>query len=134
MLSFVDFIKAFHSIYQPSLWKLLKLYGKLQKIFAPIKAMFEGSKSCVRVGLEHTDWYEITTGVRQDGVLSPLLFNIINDYTMGKLQQDEGGLRWTEESILKVLAYADDICLLGKDSDSIIALTDTRNTEAKKLG
>ena len=98
-----------------------------------MKSMFEGSESCVRVGQEHIHWFETTTGVRPDDVLSPLLFNIVVDYTMGKLQQVEVGLRWTEEFILKGLADADDICLLGEDTDSIIALTDTLNTEAKKL-
>ena len=134
VLNFVDFSKAFDSIHRPSLWKLLKLYGLPNKIVALIKSMFEGSESCVRVGQEHTDWFEITTGVRQGDVLSPLLFNIVIDYTMGKLQQVEGGLRWTAPNILKGLAYADDICLLGEDVDSIIALTDTLNAEAKKLG
>ena len=134
VLNFVDFSRAFDSIHRPSMWKLLKLYGIPDKIVALIKVMFEGSESCVRVGQEHTDWFEVTTGVRQGDVLSPLLFNIVIDYTMGKLQQIEGGLRWTEKNILKGLAYADDICLLGEDTDSIIALTDTLNAEAKKLG
>ena len=134
MLNFVDFSKAFDSIHRPTMWKLLKLYGIPDKIIALIKSMFEGSKSCVRVGQEYTDWFEITTGVRQGDVLSPLLFNIVIDYTMGKLQQVEGGLQWTTANILKGLAYADDICLLGEDVDSIIALTDTLNAEAKKLG
>ena len=133
-MNFVDFRKAFDSIHRPSMWKLLKLYGLPNKIIALIKTMFEGSESCVRVGQEHTDFFEITTGVRQGDVLSPLLFNIVIDYIIGKLQQVEGGVRWTASNILKALAYADDICLLGEDTDSIIALTDTLNEEAKKIG
>ena len=80
------------------------------------------------------DRFEITTGVRQGDVLSPLLFNILIDYTMGKLQQVEGGLRWTADNLLKELAYADDVCLLGEDVDSIVLQTDTLPTKAKKLG
>ena len=134
MLNFVDFTKAFDSIHRPIMWQLQKLYGIPDKIIALIKSMFEGSESCVRVGQEHTDWLKITTGVRQEDVLSPLLFNIVIDYIMGKLQQVKGDLQWTTANILKELAYTDDICLLGEDFDNIIALTDTLNAEAKKLG
>ena len=67
-------------------------------------------------------------------MLSPVIFNISIDYTMTKLQQVEGGLLGTEESIPKGLTYADDTCLIGEDTDGIIALTNTVNTEAIKLG
>ena len=81
------------------------------------KSILEGSESCVRVGQEHTDWFEIRTGMRQVDVLSPLLFNIVIDYTIGKLQHVEGGLRRTAPNLLKGLAYADGICLQGEDVD-----------------
>ena len=122
VLNFVDFWRAFDSIQRPSMWMLLKLYGIPNKIIDVIKSTFEGSKSCVRVRQENTDWFEILTGVRQADVLSSLLFNIVIDYTLRKLQQVEGGLRCTAPNLLKRLTYADDICLLD-DVDSIILLT-----------
>ena len=61
--------------------------------------------------------------MRQGDVLSRLLFNIVIDCIMGKLQQVEGSLRSTEVNILKGMAYADYICLLAEDVDSIIAIT-----------
>ena len=72
VLYFVDFSKVFYSIHRVSMLKLLKLYGLFNKTIALIKAMFEGFESCVRVGQEHTDFFDITTGVRQGVVLSPL--------------------------------------------------------------
>ena len=95
--------------------------------------MFEGSESCVRVEQDLRDWFEKTTGVRRSDVLSPLFFNIVIHYIIGKLHQFEGNLRWTGANTLKGLAYADDICLLTEDVDSTIALTDILNAEAKKL-
>ena len=86
----------------------------------------------MRVGQEHTDFFETTTGMRQGDVLSSLLFNIVIDYTVLKLQQVEAGARWPTSNILKGLAYADNICLLGEDIDSIVALIDTLNVEPKK--
>ena len=96
--------------------------------------MFQGSESCVRVGQEHTDWFEITTGVRQGDVFSPLLFNIVLDYTTKKMNRVDGGLRWTHETTLKGLAYADDICQMGDDVDNVVALIDSLNAENKKMG
>ena len=101
MLIFVDFSKTFDSIHRPTMWKLLKLYGIPEKIIALIESMFEGSENCVRVGQEYTDWFEITTGVRQGDALSPPIFNIVIDYTGGKLRQVEDGLQWTTSNILK---------------------------------
>ena len=66
----------------------------------------------MRVGQEHTDWYEFTTGVRQGDVLSPLLFNIVLDYTMKKVNRVGDGIRWMGGTTLTGLAYADDICLM----------------------
>ena len=74
------------------------------------------------------------TCVGQGDVLSRLFFNIVIDYIVGKLQQVEGGLRRTEVNILKGMVYADYICLFAEDVDSIIALTDILNVEAKQVG
>ena len=134
VLNFVDFRKAFDCIHRPTMWKVLKHYGIPSKIVSLIEAMFQGSESCVRVGQEHTDWFEITTGVRQGDVLSPLLFNIVLDYTMKKMNRVDGGIRWTGQTTLKGLAYADDICLMGDDVDSVTTLTDSLNDEGKKMG
>ena len=65
VMKFVDFRKAFHNIQGQSRWKPLKLYSIANKIVSRIKSTFEGSESCVRVGQEHTDWFEITNGVGQ---------------------------------------------------------------------
>ena len=87
-----NFSRAFDNIHRPSKWSLLKLYGIPDKFVALIKSLFKNSESCVRVEQEQTDCYEITPGVRQGDVLSPLLINITIDYTMEKLQQVEGDL------------------------------------------
>ena len=134
VLNFVDFRKAFDCIHRPTMWKVLRHYGIPRKIVSLIEALFRGSESCVRVGQEHTDWFGIRTGVRQGDVLSPLLFNIVLDYTMKKLDCVDGGLQWIDKTTLKRLAYADDICLMGDDVHSVVALTETLNAEGKKMG
>ena len=38
-----------------------------------------GSKACVRVGNELSDWFEVRVGLRQGCVMSPWLFNLYID-------------------------------------------------------
>ena len=45
-----------------------------------MKNTYDGSTCCVKVDDEMTDWFEVTTGVRQGCVWSPLLFGIVIDW------------------------------------------------------
>ena len=56
--------------------------------------MYEGSLSCVRVGQENTEWFEINTGVRQGDVLSPFLFNVVLDWVMKRAENLDGRISW----------------------------------------
>ena len=134
VMNFVDFKKAFDSIHRPSMWKILKWYGFPEKIISIIKDMYEGSKCSVRVGQEHTDWFSVATGVRQGDVLSPLLFNLVLDFIMRKLDTSEGGLTWVGSEKLKDLDYADDICLLAENFEEMQQLTDQLASDAAKIG
>ena len=51
--------------------------------------------------------------------------SIFFDYTMKKVNRVSGDIRWTGGTTLKGLAHADDICLMGDDVDSVVALTDS---------
>ena len=73
---FVDFKKAFDSIWhQGLLYKLLKynIGGTFYKI---ISSMYSHSISCVRDNYTRSEFFNYDKGVRQDCILSPLLFNL----------------------------------------------------------
>ena len=77
IMNFVDFMRAFDSVHRKSICNIMASYGFPEVIVSLIKTMYEGSISCVRVGQENTEWFDINTGVRQGDVLSPFLFNIV---------------------------------------------------------
>ena len=134
ILNFVDFRKAFDCVHRESMWKILEIYGIPRKFISIIKSMYHGSESCVRVGQEHTDWFTVATGVRQGDVLSPLLFNILLDFIMRKIDTMECGIEWAGGKRLRDLDYADDICLLASDVEEMQRMVDAIVMEGSKIG
>ena len=48
IINFIDFIKAFDSVYKPSLWKILKYYGIPDRFINIFKALYINSSCCVK--------------------------------------------------------------------------------------
>ena len=134
VVNFIDFKKAFDSLYRPSMWKILRSYGLPSKIINMIKLLYEGSKSCVRVGGTNTEYFNITSGVKQGDVLSPILFIVMVDWIMRRTVDEEDGIEWMGTNRLPELAYADDIALLSEDMDSMKRITEKLALEASKVG
>ena len=57
-------------MHRDTIWNILLNSGFPEDIVKLIRTMYEGSISCVRVGRETTEWFEIKSGVRQGDVLS----------------------------------------------------------------
>lgn len=102
---FVDMEKAFDRIPRERLWKVLSkdVYKVKPKLRRAIKSIYKNCESKVKLRNNDTNWFEIKTGVRQGGVLSPLLFIIFMDYCMKEI-----GRNYEEIT----LAYADDIAII----------------------
>ena len=134
VLNFIDFKKAFDSVHRASMWKIVEMHGIPSKIVNIMKSMYDGSESCVRVNQGHTDFFNVDSGVRQGDSLSPLLFIIVLDYVMRKVELAGGGIEWTAGRRLRDLAYADDICLLADDLEDMRRMTEAVVCEAAKVG
>ena len=134
LLNFLDFKRAFDSVHRASMWKIVRLYGIPTKLVNLMKSMYDGTESCVRVSQGHTDFFNVDSGVRQGDSLSPLLFNIVLDFVMKKVEQIGGGIEWTAGRRLRNLAYADDICFLSEDMTDMRRMTEAVVTEAAKVG
>ena len=64
------------------------------------------------------DWFRIGKGVRQDGILSPCLFNVYAEYIMRKAGLDEAqaGIKIAKKNI-NILRYADDTTLMTESKE-----------------
>ena len=135
-INFIDFSKAFDSIHRESLWKIVRSYGVPDKLVKLIKAFYENYQCCIALDNNAlTDNFNITTGVRQGCILSPILFLIIIDWVMRKSTNDANrGIPWGEGFNLDDLDFADDLALLSNKQDDLQNKTNNLVKFADQVG
>ena len=57
-----------------------------------MRSMYEGSESCVRISQGQIDFFSVDSGVRQGDSLSSLLFKLVLDYVMRKVEVAGSGI------------------------------------------
>ena len=65
--------------------------------------------------------FDVTNGVKQGGVLSPLLFSVYRNDLLCQLRDQNIGYHINSHFVVAVI-YADDITLLGPMRNSVMAL------------
>ena len=76
-MCFIDLQKAYDSVDRELLWVVLARFGIPEKMLTVIRQFHEGMRARVRTDDgEHSEWFDVTQGLRQGCVLSPLLFNV----------------------------------------------------------
>lgn len=116
---FLDLKKAFDRVPRNKLWRVLEdpRYGVPGHLIRAIRGLYQRTESAVISDYRDSQWFEITSGVRQGSVLSPLLFIIYMDNIMKNIIEADGYATST-------FAYADDVALI---SDSVEILQGTVN-------
>ena len=76
-MCFIDLQQAYDSVDRELLWVVLARFGVAENMLTVIRQFHEGMRArvCTDDG-EHSEWFDVTQGLRQGCVLSPLLFNI----------------------------------------------------------
>src|SRR5664279_1683019 len=85
---YIDFRKAFDSIWREGLWRVMRNMGYPEKIVRILESLYRGTFSAVRIGADITEWFETIVGVLQGCMLSPLLFNIFLEIIMAMAIKD----------------------------------------------
>ena len=76
-MCFIDPQKAYDSVDRELLWVVRARFGVTEKMLTVIRQFHEGMPAHVRTDDgEHSEWFDVTQGLRRGCVLSPLLFNI----------------------------------------------------------
>jgi hypothetical protein len=129
---FIDLKKAYDSVRREVLYNILMEFGILMKLVRPIKICLNETYSKVRIGKYLSDSFPIQNGLKYGDALSPLLFNFALEYANRKVQDNQVGLKLNETH--RLLAYADDVNLLGDNIDTINENTETLIGASKEVG
>lgn len=151
---FVDFTKAFDTVGRTGLWQLLRKYGCPDKFTSMIESLHTGMKAKVSDGVETSDAFEVTNGVKQGCVLAPTLFSIFlsamldeafRDLTDGvyiQSRQDADLFKVTHfkartksiQVLIRELLFADDSALLAHSPQEIQRIVNAFSEASKKFG
>jgi len=119
---FIDYTQAYDSIHREELWKAMINFGIPKKYVDMVKLCNAKTLRKVKFLGELSSEFEINSGLRQGDALSPTLFNIGLEKIIRELTQRS------------ILAYADDIVILGNTRQEITQTTSELLEASKKMG
>ena len=96
----------------------LGLSGKVVEV---VRDIYTGSTTRITAGTSHSEPISCARGVKQGCPLSPILFNLAVEQLLRGVEGLNGGYLF-DEFTLKVLAYADDLCLVASTPEELQAM------------
>jgi hypothetical protein len=114
------------------LYNILIEFGNPMKLVRLIKMCLNETYSKVCIGKYLSDSFPIQNGIKQGDALSSLLFNFALEYAIWKVQENQAGLKLNGTH--QLLAYAENVDLLGDNIDSINKNTQNLIDASKEIG
>jgi hypothetical protein len=103
-----------------------------KKLICLTKATLTILTCCVKIQNDYSESFETREGLRQGGVLSTLLFNVVLEVIVRRANLESTDTIYNKET--QLLAYADDINIVGRSQSAIRNAYLALEGEAAKLG
>jgi hypothetical protein len=120
---FIYIKKTYNSVWREVLYNILMEFWVPMKLFRLIKMCLNKTYSQVSTGKHLSDSFPTKNGLKQRDTLSPLLFNLVLESAIRKVQENRVELKLTGTH--QLLAYADNANLLRDNIDTIKKNTET---------
>ena len=127
---FIDFKQAFDKVNRPKMCESLKLLRIATKLVRLVKTTMQNSRAVVDTYQDRTEVFNINNGLRQGDALSTILFNLVLEAALLKID-----LRGNISTRTKQLcAYADDVAIIARTQKALKGTFITLQEEAERLG
>ena len=114
----IDASKAFDLVDHHILFDKLLERGTPKPVVRLLLRWYKSQQLCIRWMGRSSEYFKVTNGVRQGGVLSPILFTIYLDSLLECLQASGRGCYW-DNHFAGALCYADDLTILAPSPDAL---------------
>ena len=132
-VSYVDFSKAYDFIPRNHLFHKLANIGITGNILMAIKSLYFDVKSVVRLNHVYSDCFDVSNGLKQGCLISPIMFNLYIDDLITEINALERGLKIGDKKV-SMLLYADDIVLMANTARDLQCMLDCLNTWCSRWG
>jgi hypothetical protein len=122
----------YDSVRKEVLYNNLIELGVPMKLVRLIKMCLNETYSKVRIDKCLSESFSFQNGLKQGDALSPLLFNFALEYAIRKVQENQVGLKLNGTH--QLLAYADDVNILGDNIDTVNKNSETLTDAGKDIG
>ncbi len=130
---FVDYQKAFDSVWRAGLFHKLLKYGMNKDLVNIIKNMYDKTSTCLKMNDQITPQFRTYCGVRQGGILSPKLFNIfIND--IPSIFDKSCSPAILGRLSVSCVMYADDLVIFSESAEGLQNCLNKLHKYTKKWG
>ena len=117
-LYFVDFKKAFDTVWHDGLWHALHMSGIKGRPLKVLQSLYSDIRQSVLVDGQQTEYIRAHQGVRQGCPMSPVLFSIFIEQMVRRLKQASVGIK-LDTQLMFALLYADDAVLLAESAEDL---------------
>ncbi|XP_049318579.1 LINE-1 retrotransposable element ORF2 protein isoform X1 [Bactrocera dorsalis] len=129
---FVDFKAAFDSTKRSCLYAAMSEFGTPAKLIRLCKLTLSNTKSSVRIGKDLSEPLDTKRGFRQGDSLSCDFFNLLLEKIVRAAELNRAGTIFYKS--VQLLAYADDIDIIGLNTRAVSSAFSRLNKEATQMG
>ena len=98
-----------------------------------VKACYNSSKCCIKLGKKTSAPFAVESGLRQGCMLSPLLFNLVLEKAIQSTSHIRHGAVISNQYI-NLMAYADDVVILSETERGITEICTPFTEMGKRVG
>jgi endonuclease/exonuclease/phosphatase family metal-dependent hydrolase len=129
---FIDFKAAYDTIIRNEVYVSMSELNFPTKLIRLTMATLRTVLCCVKIQNDCSEYFETRQGLRQGDVLSTLLFNVVLEVIVRRANMQTSGTIFNKQT--QLLAYADDIDIIGRSQAAVREAFLALEREANKVG